>query len=513
METIAALELVVGFPVIATVSAARRGTLRIETQGTAYGLNLETGERIPAEPAATHEPQLLQPHVAFGFVTGAELGYEDEAGRRFTTWSPRGEPPRLLAVQLGAIMLGNDDRVITCSSRAIHLLDRTDASSRSIAVPPPLGLRDRVTGGLQGDMNRTPLYVEPGFIVFVRSPALLVVARADVERALVFDRVRWGIETRLAIREPELAVPAHRGKWHRNTVVTSHGALEVAVAAEPVQVRDRLWPPNGWAQIDLADGTTVAAFKPPIEHRVLEVNVAISDLFVAIPNATTWPEYNAPAPPEPPAGFADLALAPPRPTFAAALAYAKDVRLAERTGAYGPLTDALDQLAGLVSKEFGVREDTISDWIYGALCHQGGLYAGTAYAVPALVAIAADPETLHRHALASALVAIAQTAHRSNNAAVLHAFRRCLQMLLNLERATRKHATSWSALVYLVALAEGLPEWWRDASRRCPDLAALDVPGAFERLMRGDEGDPDFDDDEEDDDEEDDDDDQSIPIT
>ena len=275
METIAALELVVGFPVMATVSAARRGTLRIETQGTAYGLNLETGQRVAAEPAATYEPQLLQPRTAFGTTPG----HDDEAFRQFTTWSPRGEPTRLLAITLGALKLGDDDHVITCSSKAIHLLDRPNAVWRSIAVPPPLTLRDRVTGGLQGDLDRTPLYVEPGFIVFVRSPALLVVARADVERALVFDQVRWGIETRLAIREPELVAPASRGTWHRNTVVTSHGALELDVPREPVQARDRLWPPNGWAYVDLADGTSVTAFEPPIEHRVLEATVATGNLF------------------------------------------------------------------------------------------------------------------------------------------------------------------------------------------------------------------------------------------
>jgi hypothetical protein len=69
-------------------------------------------------------------------------------------------------------------------------------------------------------------------------------------------------------------------------------------------------------------------------------------------------------------------------------------------------------------------------------------------------------------------------------------------MLLDLQ-ATRKHATSWSVIVYMVACAEDLPEWWRDASRRCPDPAPLDVPGAFERLMRDHEDDEEsYDDDE-----------------
>jgi len=59
-----------------------------------------------------------------------------------------------------------------------------------------------------------------------------------------------------------------------------------------------------------------------------------------------------------------------------------------------------------------------------------------------------------------------------------------LQMLLNLQHATREHAASWAVLVRVVAEAEGRPEWWLDAAPRITDLAPLDVPGALERVLR-----------------------------
>src|SRR3569833_1161963 len=283
VETISALELVVGFPKLAQVFPAAAGTLRIESDGRAIGFSLEAGAQVAAREAVVTPALLHQPTAPFGVTNGNALGRDDEPWRQFTTWLD-GTTARPLTLHLPAstLSIGDDDRVTAITPTAIHVLDRATRSLRSVAVPPPLDLRDPVKGGVGGELDRTPLYIEPGFVVFVRSPALLVATRENNTRALVFDRVRWAIETHLVAREPKRGAPARRGRFDPLTIVTDTGTLRVSVGPEPVRVRDRLWPPCGWATVALANGATAAAHPVPPEHRVEEASVVAGPQFLVV---------------------------------------------------------------------------------------------------------------------------------------------------------------------------------------------------------------------------------------
>ncbi|MEP6861196.1 MAG: hypothetical protein ABJE66_11270 [Deltaproteobacteria bacterium] len=459
METIAALELVVGFPKLAQVFPAAAGTLRIESDGRAIGFSLEAGTRVEAREAVANSELLHQPTAPFGFTNGHALGRDDDPWRQYTTWLDNGQlTPLSIHVPHSALTIGDDDRVTAITPTAIHVLDRTSRRIRSVSVPKPLDLHDPVKGGVGGELDRRPLYIEPGFVVFVRSPALLVAAWADIARALVFDRVQWAIETHLVAREPELTAPARRGRFDPLTIVTDTGTLRVSVGPEPVRVRDRLWPPCGWATVELANGSTTVAHRAPASHRVEDAPIEDGELFLAEPALFSW---SAPS--------VEAATGFPGPTCEEALAYAHRVELIERRGAYGLLRDAYERLAKLWSPDLTVRSDAIDGWVMSALCHQDTLYEGTVYAVPALVAIAADPETPDRHALVKALVRIAIVALGENGVAspaVIDAFRSMLPVLLSIREASKALLGSWSLIVSAIGFADDEPRWFEAARER-----------------------------------------------
>ena len=337
METIAALELVVGFPVLATVSAAQRGTLRIATDGNVYGLNLETGLRVAPEQAVVHAPPI-------DFVTTSVSG-----DRKAWVIDNMSYP---LSRPLGVLTVGNDDRLVSCTYETISVYDRARFAIRTVRVPKPIDLKDRVTGGMQGDLGSQVLYVEPGFLVFVRTPALLVVALADVERALVFDDTVWSIQNILAVREPDKTLAARRGKWNGGKVTSETGALDIETRLEPVRVCDLMWPPNGWAEVEVADGSRVPAHKRPREHRTANVDVVHVALSSTLDRKTktTWPVVHPPLPPQPPATHRELRIIP-QPTVKGAVAYAKELHL----------DDAAEQL-----KSYPRKSGKVLDWRFPA---------------------------------------------------------------------------------------------------------------------------------------------------
>jgi hypothetical protein len=268
----------------------------------------------------------------------------------------------------------------------------------------------------------------------------------------VFDRVRWAIETHLVSREPELTAPARRGRFDPLTIVTDTGTLRVSVGPEPVGVRDRLWPPCGWTTVELANGTTAVAHPVPPVHRVEDAPVEDGELFLAEPPVFSWAAPSL----LPSTGF-------PGPTREGALAYAHRIGLSERGGAYGPLRDAYDRLPKLWSPDPTVRGEAIAGWVMSALCHQDTLYEGTIYAVPSLVAIAADPKTPDRHALVKALVRIAIVALGQNNIgspAVIDAFRSMLPVMLSIRDASKALLGSWSLIISAIGFADGEPPWF-----------------------------------------------------
>jgi hypothetical protein len=337
-----------------------------------------------------------------------------------------------------------------------------------------------VKGGIGGELDRRPLYIEPGFVVFVRSPALLVAAWDDIARALVFDRVRWAIETHLVSREPDLAAPARRGRFDPLTIVTDTGTLRVSVGPEPVGVRDRLWPPCGWTTVELANGSTAVAHPVPPVHRVEDAPVEDGELFLADAPVYSWP----PPALAPVIGRLDREL--PGPTREQALAYAERVELATRHGAYGPLRDAYERLPKLWSPDRETRSDAIAGWVLSALCHQDTLYEGTAYAVPALVAIAADPHTPDRHPLVKALVRIALVALGEEaiaSPAVIDAFRSMLPVLLSIRDASKATLASWSLIVSAIGFADGEPLWFQRARERFGFRAYADRADLYTEIL------------------------------
>ena len=460
METIAALELVVGFPKLAQVFPAAAGTLRIESDGRAIGFSLEAGTRVEAREAVTAPALLHQSRAPLVACSASSLDLEDEVdqGRMFTTWLD-GDRVRPLALALPRARLetGDDDRVLAITPTAVHVLDRKNRCRRTVEVPAPLNLNDPVSGGVGGELDRQPLYVEPGFVVFVRSPALLVVALHDLERALVFDHVSWAIETHLVAREPELTAWAKRGSYNPLSIVTATGTLWVSVGPEPVGVRDRLWPPCGWATVELANGKTIAAHAVPPQHRVEHHEVEVRELFLADPPRFHWdPPAALPAPPP----------GTPGPRHEEALAYARRVELARR-GRRGPMREVYEQLAR-------ADGEAITRWIHVELYEREELYEATAYAVPALVAILADPRTTHRLAIATALVRLAIVALGEHDGgiavpAVIDAFRAMLPVLLSLRDASRALLRTCSLLVSAVGFADGEPAWFQ-AARGLPEF-------------------------------------------
>ncbi|MDQ7906330.1 HEAT repeat domain-containing protein [Phytohabitans sp. ZYX-F-186] len=83
-----------------------------------------------------------------------------------------------------------------------------------------------------------------------------------------------------------------------------------------------------------------------------------------------------------------------------------DVDWARITHAYGPATDVPDQITDLRSADPDRREK--ARWqLYGNIFHQGTRYEATAYAVPFLLEILADPDGADKGELVRLLAAIA----------------------------------------------------------------------------------------------------------
>jgi hypothetical protein len=83
-----------------------------------------------------------------------------------------------------------------------------------------------------------------------------------------------------------------------------------------------------------------------------------------------------------------------------------EVDWAGLTHAYGPAGDVPGQLAGLRSSDPG-RRDRALHHLYGSIFHQGSRFEATAYAIPFLLALAADPDTAQRDELVMLLAALA----------------------------------------------------------------------------------------------------------
>src|SRR3569833_2882668 len=141
-------------------------------------------------------------------------------------------------------------------------------------------------------------------------------------------------------------------------------------------------------------------------------------------------------------------------------------RLAARHGAYGLLHGAYDWLAKLAGAE---GRDAVDGWVLGALCHQDTLYEGTVYAVPSLVAIAADPRTPDRLSLVNALARIALLALGEEGIAaplVIDAFRGMLPVLLAIRDASKPLLGAWSVIISAIGFADDQPRWFEVARER-----------------------------------------------
>jgi hypothetical protein len=88
------------------------------------------------------------------------------------------------------------------------------------------------------------------------------------------------------------------------------------------------------------------------------------------------------------------------------LAGVEDVPWSTLTHAYGPASDVPELLMGLVSADVEAREHALHE-LFGSIWHQGTVYEATAYAVPFLARIAADPEQSGRASVVQLLAAIA----------------------------------------------------------------------------------------------------------
>jgi hypothetical protein len=206
------------------------------------------------------------------------------------------------------------------------------------------------------------------------------------------------------------------------------------------------------------NGTTVAAHRVPAQHRVEHHDVEVGELFLADPQQFHW---------DPPAGLPAPPPGTPGPRLEEGLAHARRVELAARRGTNGPLVDALDQLA---------RADggAIARWVYSELSQRDEPSEATAHAIPALVAILADPRTAHRLAIATSLVRIAIAALGEDEGAiaapaVIDAFRAMVPVVLSLRDASRALLRTSSLLVSAVGFADGEPAWFH-AARALPEF-------------------------------------------
>jgi hypothetical protein len=74
--------------------------------------------------------------------------------------------------------------------------------------------------------------------------------------------------------------------------------------------------------------------------------------------------------------------------------------------AYGPADDVPGQLRSLLSSDPDEREEAVCH-LFGNIWHQGTIYEATIFAIPFLIELLANPETLERQSIACLLSAIA----------------------------------------------------------------------------------------------------------
>jgi hypothetical protein len=143
------------------------------------------------------------------------------------------------------------------------------------------------------------------------------------------------------------------------------------------------------------------------------------------------------------------------------------VELAKRRGIHGLLDDAYEQLER-------ANGDSISHWVYRELLEREEPSEAVAIAVPALVAIVADPQTSSRSGLARVLVRLAIVALGEHEGAiaspdVIDAFRSMLSVLLSLQDASKALLHTCSLMVSAVGFADAEPAWLH-AARELPEF-------------------------------------------
>ncbi|MFD1539732.1 HEAT repeat domain-containing protein [Nonomuraea guangzhouensis] len=88
------------------------------------------------------------------------------------------------------------------------------------------------------------------------------------------------------------------------------------------------------------------------------------------------------------------------------LASLDTINWADLTHAYGRATDVPDQIRALRSADPGIRDKALHS-LYGNIFHQGTRFEASAYAVPFLLELVADPETPDRAAVLGLLTQLA----------------------------------------------------------------------------------------------------------
>jgi hypothetical protein len=328
-------------------------------------------------------------------------------------------------------------------------------------VPGPPDLGDPVTGGIGGQLAEHVLGVEPDLLVFVRSPALLVVHLADLRQALRDERVTWHLAMRLPLRESS----AHYRGY----------------------VGERLWPPAGF--VDRVQ-------RPADEVTLHELSVVVESL-VSAPTATTataeaprWHEVEPDLPklPSMRGRFGTLATLAVPSGAAEALALAREMKLEERSGAYGAVKDVHDRLRDLCSQDPEDSDDARLNGGYhglleGTLWHQGTVYEATAFAILPLVGILVDEKTLDRPRLAGALGLFAVAAGKADGSSgpdaevcrgIQLAFRCALPTLLRPPPLDDEAGKAWRRLLLAIGMPRGKPaKWFRKLAKADAGCAEL----------------------------------------
>jgi hypothetical protein len=406
--------LVVGWPLFGEVEPAGPGRVLLRHEHGAAGIELASGERTAAPPDAV-------PRFTFLAPSTSQLAERRDRHGVITTWSARGMRRELRGVEQRHIIAGDDEHLVVADPRRLVLVERASLSRRTLSVPGPPALHDRVTGGIGGQLNTPVLAVAPDFLVFVRSPALLVVRLPDVLRALCSDSVTWDLRLRLPLREG-----------------------------------DRLWLPEG----DLGRVT------PPLDSQITEtVELEVED-DPDRPLSVNWLATAGALPKLRPAQWATLATVRVPESASGAIELARELALHERQGAYGPVAAVYEGLDDLTSQDPDDaderRIDAYHDLLVATLWHQGSIYEATVFAIPVLVGFLCDPTTRDRERIAHtlALSAIAAAEHPALVDGVRVAFLRCLPAMLQPPAVPAHELDVWRRMLLAIGALDGKPAAW-----------------------------------------------------